>query len=128
MAVQPRWRWVLWIWGVTGGRAWVDLDGDRLHARFDWWHLRTATANIERWTITGPYRWWRAIGLRSSWPFRDYAFDTNVRAGVDLQFRQPVPFARILRARVLTVTVGDPERFAAALAERGIPGEDLRRP
>jgi hypothetical protein len=127
MAVEPRWRPLLLLWGVTSSRAAVRVDGDRLEARYGLWTLRTTLDNVERWTITGPYRWWRAIGLRSNWPFRDFAFDTNARQGVDLTFRTRVRFSGILRARTLTVTVANPEGFAGFLAGRGIPGEDQRR-
>src|SRR5437867_3453661 len=79
MAIDPRWRFVLWPFGVTPGRAFVRLDGDRLFARYGFWSLTTRIDNVEHWTITGPYRWWTAIGLRSSWPLREWAFDTNAR-------------------------------------------------
>lgn len=127
MAIERRWRLPLFLWGVTTGRAVVLLNGEDLEARFGFSTLRTRLNNVERWTITGPYRWWRAIGLRSNWPFRDYAFDSNSRQGIDLYFRERVRFGRILRAAKLTVTVADPEAFAAVLTDRGIPGEDLRR-
>jgi hypothetical protein len=128
MAIEPRWRFVLWLWGVTARRAFVRLDDNQFNARYGFFSLTTMVDNVEGWTITGPYRWWRAIGLRSNWPFREWAFDTNARAGVDLRFRRSVRFARIVRASVLTVTVADPDALAAALAARGVPGEDLRRP
>jgi hypothetical protein len=127
MAIDARWRPVLLIWGVTRRRAYVRLDGNRFEARYGFWSLRTTLDNVERWTITGPYRWWTAIGLRSSWPFTHYAFDTNARAGVDLHFRKRVRFARFLRAQTLTVTVADPVALAEVLRERGIPGQDLRK-
>jgi hypothetical protein len=127
MAIEPAWRPILWLWGVTGRRAHVRIDGERLEARYGWWVARTRIDNIEGWTLTGPYRWWRAIGLRSSWPFRDYAFDTNARQGLCLRFRDPVPFGRLFRAATLTLTLADPDALAALLAGRGIAGEDRRR-
>ena len=127
MAIDPRWRLVLRLWGVKPGRAYVRLNGDALEARFGWWLARTITDNVASWTLTGPYRWITAIGLRSSPPFRHFAFDTNTRAGVDLRFRRPVRFGRVFRAAVLTVTVADTDALAAALRQRGIPGEDRRR-
>ena len=127
LAIDRRWRIVLWLWGVRPGRAYVRLAADgTLEARFGWWVARTTVANIAEWTITGPYRWLTGIGLRSSPPFRQFAFDTNVRAGVDLRFRGPVRFGRIFRADELTVTVADPDAFAAELQRRGIPGADRR--
>jgi hypothetical protein len=46
---------------------------------------------------------------------------------VRLDFREPVAGLRIFKTPALYVTVEDLEGFAAALSERGIPGEDVRR-
>lgn len=127
LAIEPRWGALLRIWGVTPRRAFLRLDGDRLEARYGWWAIRTTLDNVEGWTLTGPYRWWRAIGLRSSWPFRDFAFDTNARQGICLRFRARVRFGGIFRVATLTVTVAEPDALAAVLTARGIPGEDRRR-
>jgi hypothetical protein len=127
MGVKSSWRTVLLLWGVRASRAFVRLDGDRLDARFGVAHLATTVGNVAGWTITGPYRTWRAIGLRSNPPFRDWSFDTNPWQGVTLTFKRPVTFMRILRAGTLTVTVTDADAFASALVARGIQGEDQRR-
>jgi hypothetical protein len=126
MGVKPSWRVFLLLWGVRASRAFVRIDGDRLEARFGVTHLYTAVGNVAGWTITGPYRTWRAIGLRSNPPFRDWSFDTNPWHGVTLTFKRPVRFMRILRADTLTVTVTDADAFTAVLEARGIQGEDQR--
>lgn len=124
-----RWRgrrvWALLPWGVTRGRAWVELGGGRLRARFGPWRLETPLANLAEYRITGPYRWWRAIGLRRSVGNRDLTFGSSTDGGVCVCFREDVPFT-LIRVPALTVTVDDVEAFARALNEAGIPGRDER--
>jgi hypothetical protein len=121
-------RLFLLAWGVRRGHAHVDIDrgARRVRAVFGFWSVETDLANVERWEISGPYRWWTAIGLRSSPPFRDYTFGTSAHGGVTLTFREPVRFGRIFSAASLTVTVADLAGLAAALTEGGIPGQDVR--
>ncbi|MCC6830886.1 MAG: hypothetical protein IT200_06035 [Thermoleophilia bacterium] len=120
------WRPFLLAWGVRRGRAYLEVDGDRLVARFGFWSLQTDLANVASWEISGPWRWWRAIGLRSSWPFRDFSFDTTDRAGITFFFWAPVRFARIFRAHTLTATPGDLFNLGRLLEARGIRGKDVR--
>jgi hypothetical protein len=83
-------------------------------------------ANIRRWAIRGPYRWWRAIGVRMTLGVWDVSFGSSARDGVYLEFVQPQRWGGG-RHPALTVTVDDPEAFVAALRERGIDGQDERR-
>jgi hypothetical protein len=55
---------------------------------------------------------------------RDLTFGGTNRGGVRVNFREPVTRAGIT---ALYLTVEDLAGFAAALAERGLPGEDARR-
>ena len=126
LAMRSPSRLVLLPWGVRRGHAHVDVSEQRVRAVFGFWALETDLANVERWEISGPYRWWRAIGLRSSWPFRDYTFGTSTHGGVTLTFRERVRFGRAFRAASLTLTVADLEGFARELQQRGIPGCDVR--
>jgi hypothetical protein len=117
------------VFGVRRGAAHVDLGDDgRLVARFGTFTLETALANVERYTVTGPYRWWRAIGPRGSGADQGFTFGTSTHGGVCLRFREWVParYVRGGRMEALTVTVDDVDRLARALDRAGIPGEDLR--
>ena len=118
-------RPVLRLFGVRHDNAYIDL-GDELDARFGHARMRTSVANIVAWRIEGPWRWITAIGVRRSIRHGDFTFGGNHRGGVRLDFRERVAFGRF-RVPALYVTVEDLEGFAAALAERGIPGEDARR-
>ena len=107
--------------------AYIDL-GDELEARFGFGHLRTPLANVVSWRIEGPWLWITAIGIRRGIRDGVFTFAGTHRRGVRLDFRERVPAMRFFRIPALYVTVADPEGFTAALAARGIQGEDARRP
>jgi hypothetical protein len=114
------------FFGVRPETAYVDL-GDELDAWFGFAHLCTPMTNIVSWRIEGPWLWITAIGLRMSVRHGDVTFGGTHRGGVRLDFRERVLTMRFFRVPALYVTVADPEGFSAALAARGIPGEDARR-
>lgn len=115
---------LLLLFGVRAGNAYVELNDD-VDARFGFFRLRTSLANVSRWRIEGPWRWLTAIGVRRSVRHGDITFGGNHAGGVRLDFATTVPWL-FFHAPALYVTVADPDGFAAALAERGIPGEDAR--
>lgn len=119
------WRLGVLPWGVTPGRAWVDLDEDAVHARFGPWRMDVPYANIRRWAIQGPYRWWRVVGVRMTLRVWDVSFGSSAKDGVYLELVRPQRWFGTNHP-ALTVTVADPEAFVAALRERGIDGADER--
>jgi len=127
LRVGPRQRWLLLPWGVRRDNAWVRLDDEQFIARFGFFSLRTPLANIVRWEFKGPYRWFTALGVRLSIRGGDVTFGSSDHGGVRLDFREPVPLARVLKPPALSLTVDDLEGFAAELERRGIPGTDARR-
>jgi len=122
--VGRRSRSLLLLFGVRAGNAYVDLGDDELDAHFGFFRIRTPTANLVSWRIEGPWLWITAIGVRMSVRHRDLTFGGTNRGGVRVNFREPVTRAGIT---ALYLTVEDLAGFAAALAERGLPGEDARR-
>lgn len=123
------WRPLLRLIGVRSGAAQVELtDDDRLVAIFGRLRVETPLSNVCAYRITGPYRWWRALGPRGSLADRGFTFGTSSHGGVCLCFREWVPssYVRGGRMEALTVTVDDTDRLAAALEARGIPGRDER--
>jgi hypothetical protein len=118
MAFDPRFRLPLAALGVTPATAHVTLTPDRLVACFGPWVCRTALSNVRAVSLTGPYRWYRAIGPRLSLADHGLTFGTTTTGGVCLQLRDPVPGIDpigLIRHPNLTLTVADPQRFAAAL-------------
>ena len=118
-------RPLLLLFGVRAGNAYVDLDGE-LDARFGFYRLHTALTNLASWRIEGPWLWITAIGVRMSLRHRDVTFGGSHRGGARIDFKERVRFG-VFRIPALYVTVEGLEGLAAALSERGIPGEDARK-
>ena len=130
LRVDRPWSWPLRLIGVKTGAAQVVLtDDDRLVATFGRLRVETPIANVCGYRLTGPYRWWRAIGPRGSFADHGFTFGTSAAGGLCLCFRDWVPSGYVRGGRMegLTVTVEDPDALARALEARGISGEDLRR-
>jgi hypothetical protein len=123
--LDRRWRApLLLVLGVRPGNAYVELDGE-FDAHFGLYRVHTPLANVVSWRIEGPWRWITAIGVRMNVRHRDTTFGGTTRGGVRVDFRERVPFLWF-RIPALYVTVEDLDGLAAALAARGIPGEDAR--
>ena len=122
--VGRRSRFLLLLFGVRAGNAYVDLGDEELDAHFGFFRVRTPTTNLVSWRIEGPWPWITAIGVRMSIRHRDLTFGGTNRGGVRVDFRVPVTRVGI---PALYLTVEDLEGFAAALAARGLPGEDARK-
>jgi len=110
--------------GVTGERAFVEVDDENLQIRFGPWTLSTPMTNVEHAERTGPYRWWKVGGpARLSLRDSGVTFATAMNNGVCITFREPVPAAlpnSRVRHRAATVTVDDPDdlvRFINQAAE-----------
>ena len=123
--LQPGLRPILLLFGVRPGNAVVRLDGDRLAVRFGFFRAEISLANIVGWDITGPYRWWRAVGVRRTLGTQDLSFGGSAHGGVCLHFREPILVGRF-RVTDLYVTVDDLAGLGGALTAHGVPGQDLR--
>jgi hypothetical protein len=125
--LDRRFRWYLAIFGARDGTAWVDVGEDRLDARFGWSRLSTPISNITRWSIEGPWSSLTALGVRrSNFGGGDITFGGSAHGGVRIDLRTPERFF-VLHPPAYYLTVDDVDGLAAALAARGIPGEDKRR-
>lgn len=117
---DPLYRVMALVFGITPGRAGVDVGGGRLVARFGPWSLSTDVANVAGTEITGPYRTLTTIGpARLSLADRGLTFSSNGRLGLCIRFKEPVPGLEPtgrLRHPGLTVTVADVDGLASVLA------------
>jgi len=123
------WRWLLRVIGVRRGAAQVDLTDDgRLVATFGRLSVETRLDNVGSYSLTGPYRWWKAIGPRGSLADSGFTFGTSTHGGVCVCFVEPAPSRYVPGGRMesLTVTVDNPDRLARALDERALEGRDKR--
>jgi hypothetical protein len=120
-------RPLLRLFGVGGPEdAWAELRDGNVEAKFGWFGALTPLSNIAGWRIEGPWRWITAIGVRMSVRHGDITFGGSPHGGVRLDFVERVPVSRF-KVPALYLTVDDLPGFAAALAERGIPGVDVRK-
>ena len=100
-----------------------ELDGVRLRAEsliatFGFLNAEIRIANVASSHVTGPYRWWTALGPRLSFADHGATFGTNTRAGVCLRFLSPIePLIGPWAHPGLTVTVADPEGLVKAITE-----------
>ena len=94
-------------------------DDDRLVATFGVLRVNTPLDNIADAHVTGPYRWWTAVGPRISFADDGLTFGTNPHAGLCIHFRNKI--RRVIGLRdhsALTVTVAVPHALAARLGVR----------
>lgn len=120
-AEDSRARLVLLLLGVTPSRASVVVDDSTVRVRFGPWSLETPLANIADTTVTGPFGFLRAVGIRVSLADRGVTFGSSPAAGVCLRLRDPVsvrlgPLALPLKHPGVTVTVAEPQALAARIS------------
>lgn len=116
---DDRWSFLFMALGVD------DDDGVTLKANGDFlatygrWKVETPIANIDQTEVTGPHRWYTAVGLRASAADDGATFGTNHHAGLCIAFKEKVPKVVGFRSHsALWVSVADPEGLAQAIAER----------
>ena len=109
------------VWRMFGVDPEVDgvtlTDDGRLGATFGRFRVDTPLTNIADVTNTGPYRWWKSIGLRGSGADTGITFGTTNRVGACILFREPIPQVVPPRSSHagLTVTVSEPDALIDAV-------------
>ncbi|MEO5877516.1 MAG: hypothetical protein ABIS86_10445 [Streptosporangiaceae bacterium] len=109
---DPRFRRFLGLFGINPGNSHVTVDEDVLSVKFGRWGLSTPLSNIRSVEVTGPYLPVKALGVRLALTNTGLTFGSGTR-GVCLTFREPVRGFGPRRNGSLTVTLADPENFAA---------------
>lgn len=111
-AFDPAFRLAALPFGIVPSRTGVDVDDERLTARFGSWVVSTPLSNVLAAEVTGPYHLAKVIGgPHLSFSDRGLTFATNARQGACIRFVRPVrgidPLGRVVHPG-LTVTVADP--------------------
>ncbi|MEP1126276.1 MAG: hypothetical protein ABJH68_20525 [Ilumatobacter sp.] len=112
---DARWRALLLPIGVTA-RDGVTVTDTTMRATFGLFSVETPLTNITTTKITGPHRWYTAVGVRLSFSDDGVTFGTNHLRGLSIQFEDKV--RRVIGLHdhsSLWVSVADPEGLAAAL-------------
>ncbi len=102
--------------GARADRDGVRVDDERVVATFGPFNATIERSNIKAVSVTGPYRWYKAIGPRLSAADHGLTFGTTTAGGVCIEFHQPIravfgPWAH----PGVTLTVADPNAFAATI-------------
>jgi hypothetical protein len=96
--------------GVTLG------DDGSLVATYGWVRVETTVDNVDHVEVSGPHRWYTAVGLRLSLADDGITFGTNHRRGLCIGFVEKIPKVIGFRDHsALWVSVADPDALAAAL-------------
>jgi hypothetical protein len=109
------------IWRGFGVKPKIDgvtVGPKNLLATYGRFRVETPLSNISCASKTGPYHWWKAVGLRGSAADSGMTFGTTPRGGVCILFKERIPQV-VLTASAhegLTVTVADCDGLVAALA------------
>jgi hypothetical protein len=113
---DDRWKPLFAVLRVRRDDGVTLTDDGRLIATYGWASVETTVDNVDHLEITGPHRWYTAVGLRLSMADDGITFGTNHRRGLCIGFVAKVP--RVIGFRdhsALWVSVADPEGLAAAL-------------
>jgi len=107
----------LWLPFRWPGEQGVTLTDDgRFVARYGPMRAEAPLSDVVDAHVTGPYRWWTAVGPRLSMADDGLTFGTNAKAGVCIHFDPKIH--RVIGFRdhsALTVTVADPEALEREL-------------
>ncbi|MEA2623006.1 MAG: hypothetical protein QOH61_1916 [Chloroflexota bacterium] len=114
-------------WGVGIRPADATVDDESVTVRFGFFGTTVLLADVERFEISGPFIWLRALAVRHTVFKTDISYCTDGRGAVRLFLKTPrrVHWAR--RVDQVYVGIEDLEGLADELRARGIPGEDRRR-
>lgn len=115
--IDGRWFAMLAALRVGDGDG-VDITDDgQMLATFGRVRVETPLENIDHTSITGPHRWYTAVGLRLSFNDDGLTFGTNHQRGLCIAFVERIPkVIGFSDHSSLWVSVADPEGLAAALA------------
>lgn len=115
-----RWRLLFWALGVSKDDGVSIFDNGDLVATFGRFKVKTTKTNVRRTAVTGPHRWYTAVGLRLSLSLADdsITFGTNHKKGLSIEFvRKVPPVIGFRRHSTLWVSVADPKGLAAAIGK-----------
>jgi hypothetical protein len=116
--LDKRWAGLFFALGVSDNDG-VDVsDNGDLTATYGRVNVKTTLDNIDHTLITGPHRWYTAVGLRLSFIDDGLTFGTNHHTGLCIAFVEKIP--RVIGFKdhsMLWVSVADPEGLAAAIGK-----------
>lgn len=117
--LDKRWSALFLTLGVRDSDGVTVTAKGELVATYGRFKVTTTLDNVNHTEVTGPHRWYTAVGLRLSFADDGITFGTNHRKGLSIAFVKKVPRVIGLRKHsTLWVSVADPEGLAKAIAQR----------
>ena len=114
--LDRRWTAMFAVLRVGSDDGVTLTDDGMLRATFGWAKVVTPLDNVDHTSVSGPHRWYTAVGLRLSFADDGLTFGTNHRRGLCIEFVDPVPKVIGFRGHsALWVSVADPEGLADAI-------------
>lgn len=89
--LDRRWSALFLALGVNKKDGVSIYDNGDLVATFGRFKVKTTRDNVSRTLVTGPHRWYTAVGLRLSLTDDSITFGTNHKKGLSIEFVQKVP-------------------------------------
>lgn len=115
---DKRWSALFLALGVGENDGVTLTAKGELLATYGRYKVKTRLANVDHTVVTGPHRWYTAVGLRLSLADDGITFGTNHRKGLGIAFVERVPRVIGLRKHsTLWVSVADPEGLAKAIGK-----------
>ena len=116
--LDQRWAPLFFVLGVSEDDGVEISDDGEFIATFGRFRVKTAVDNIDHTLVTGPHRWYTAVGLRLSLTDDGLTFGTNHQKGLSIAFVEKIPRVIGLRDHSkLWVSVADPEGLATAIGK-----------
>ena len=116
--LDQRWAPLFFVLGVSEDDGVEISDDGEFIATFGRFRVKTAVDNIDHTLVTGPHRWYTAVGLRLSLTDDGLTFGTNHHKGLSIAFVEKIPRVIGLRDHsMLWVSVADPEGLATAIGK-----------
>ena len=115
---DKRWKALFFALGVDDKDGVTINSKGELIATFGRFKVKTTIDNIDHTLVTGPHRWYTAVGLRLSLTDDGLTFGTNHRKGLSIAFVDKIPkVIGFKKHSTLWVSVADPEGLAAAIGK-----------
>ncbi len=116
--LDKRWTPLFLTLGLRKKDGVTITDKGELIATFGFFKVHTTLDNIDHTEITGPHRWYTAVGLRLSLTDDGVTFGTNHQKGVSIVFKKKIPRVIGLRKHsMLWLSVADPEGLVKAIGK-----------
>ena len=116
---DKRWTVLFLALGVNDKDGVTITGKGELIATYGRFKVKTTVANVDHTLVTGPHRWYMAVGLRLSFTDDGLTFGTNHRKGLSIAFVEKIPkVIGFKKHSTLWVSVADPDGLAAAIEEK----------